>query len=169
MKTTKIIMMVLALSVVYQFAEAQNTCQGNKVKMSKGFGGGCGCHCQKKCVSPGDVQTYLNNGWNYGDCWGNCCWIRAGEDASIETSLTEIYPNPASGNVNIAFTLSQPGEVILEVFDMTGRNVTTIARTVFEEAGNQVTWDVSEVNPGIYFLKMKAGSYSAIKRISVIK
>ena len=160
-------MMVLTLSVIYQFAAAQ--CSGSKVRIVKGSYR-CGCHCQKKCVSPGDLPTYLANGWYQGDaCFGSCCWIRAGEDASIETSLTEIYPNPASGSVTIAFTLSQPGEVTLEVFDMTGRYVTTIARNIFDEASNVVTWDASRINSGIYFIKMKAGSYSAMKRISVIK
>ncbi|HKR04463.1 MAG TPA: T9SS type A sorting domain-containing protein [Bacteroidia bacterium] len=167
MKKITVIVMVLSLSVMYQFATAQ--CSGNKIRIVKGSYH-CGCHCQKKCISPLDLPAYQANGWYQGDvCFGSCCWIRAGEDASIETSLQEIYPNPASGSVTIAFTLSQQGEVSLEAFDVTGRYITTIAHTVFEEASNKVTWDVSKVNQGIYFLKMKAGSYSAIKRISVIK
>lgn len=165
--------MVLSLSVMYQFAMAQGNCPGNKVRLAKGFKG-CGCNnCQKICVDPADVQTYLANGWGYSACSKFCCggnWVRLdGEGSSTETSLTDIYPNPASGIVNIAFILSEPGEVTLEVFDLTGRYVSTIAHDVFEEDGNEVTWDASTIHQGIYFIKMKAGSYSAIKRISVIK
>jgi hypothetical protein len=173
MKTIKIIMMVLSLSVMYQFSDAQN-CQSNKVKMSKGYKGQCGCHCTNQCVLQSEVQTYINNGWYVGECNNVgklCCsnWIRTGKDGSIETSLGDISPSPASGNVNITFTLASNGEVSFDLFDMTGRYVSTIAHDVFQEDGNQVTWDASQVNPGIYFIKMKAGSYSAIKRISIIK
>lgn len=169
MKKIKIVIMILSLSVMYQFAAAQTSCSGNKVLMSKGSKG-CGCHCQKKCVAPSDTLTYKNNGWRFGDCWGSCCWIRNGEQpVATETSLTEIYPNPASGIVTITFTLAQPGEVSLEVFDLTGRYVTTISRTVFEDETSEVTWDASGVNSGIYFLQMKAGSFSETKRLSVIK
>jgi len=171
-KSIKILMMVLTLSVTYQFANAQN-CQ-NKVKMSKGYKGQCGCHCTSKCVLQSEVQTYINTGWYVGECVSIgkfCCsnWVRAGEDASIETSLGDIYPNPASGSVNITFTLASDGEVSFDVFDMTGRYVKNIAHDLFEEDGNEVNWDASQLNPGIYFIRMKAGTYSAMKKLSVIK
>ena len=171
-KTIKIIMTVLALSVMYQFAEAQSNCPGNKIRMSTGLRG-CGCNtCQKKCVAPADTAAYLANGWYFGDCSKFCCggFFRTGEAIPvIETSLTEIYPNPASGTINISFTLASDGEVTLDVFDMTGRHVQNIAHDLYEEDANEITWDASQLNPGIYFLRMKAGSYSATKRISVIK
>jgi hypothetical protein len=167
MKTIKIMVMVLSLSVVYQSATAQ--CSGNKIRIVKGSYH-CGCHCQKKCISAVDLPAYQANGWYQGEvCFGSCCWVRgSGEAPSIETALTEIYPNPASGSVNIAFTLAQAGEVTLDVFDMTGRYVTTIEHDLFEEDGNEVTWDVNTINQGIYFIRMKTGSYSAMKKISVI-
>ena len=168
MKTIRIIVTVLILSVMYQFAAAQNACPTGKYRMVKGSYK-CGCHCQKKCVAAQDTAAYKANYWYFGtECWGNCCWVRAGENLSIETSFEEIYPNPSSGFVSIAFTLSQPSEVTLEVIDVTGRYVTTIAHAVFEEAGNVLTWDVSPLTRGIYFLRMKAGSYRAVKRISVL-
>jgi hypothetical protein len=60
--TIKIIVLVLSLSVIYQFASAQSACSGNKVRMVKGAYR-CGCHCQKKCVALADVATYQANGW----------------------------------------------------------------------------------------------------------
>jgi hypothetical protein len=57
----------------------------------------------------------------------------------------------------------------LEVFDVTGRFVTTVEHNLFEEGGNEVRWDARVLNQGIYLLKMKADSYSAVKRISVVK
>ena len=175
MKKIKIIMMVLVpilIGMMNQYAEAQNNCPSNKVRMFMGLKG-CGCNtCQKICVDPVDVPTYQANGWSLTGCSKFCCggFFRNGEAIpGIETSLTEIYPNPASGTINISFTLASDGEVTLDVFDMTGRHVQNIAHDLYEEDANEITWDASQLNPGIYFLRMKAGSYSATKRISVIK
>jgi hypothetical protein len=167
MKQIKMIFALLLMSLIHQFAAAQDNCKGDKVLMSKGAQG-CGCHCQKKCVSPADVQSYLDKGWHYGDCFGSCCWVRTGSPAS-ETALKEIYRNPASGSLTIAFTLAQQGEVSLEVFDSKGKYVNTITHNIFTQENNQITWNASAVSQGVYLLKMKAGSYSATKRISVVK
>jgi len=169
MKQIKMIVAVLALSLIHQFAAAQTTCHGDKILMSKG-GVGCGCHCSRKCVSPAYVKTYLNNGWHYGDCWGNCCWIRVNKNSpAAETALKEIYRNPASGSLTIEFSLAQQGEVSLEVFDAKGGYVNTITHNIFTQENNQVTWDASAVSQGVYLLKMKAGDYTVTKRISVVK
>ena len=171
MKTIKIIVAVLSLSVMYQFASAQGNCPGNKVKIARGTKGH-GCTCKQKCVEAAEVPAYQALGWYLGECVKFCLiGFRSHDEmnSSTETLLTEIYPNPAAGSVNITFNLFQTSEVTLEVFDMTGRFVTTIEHNLFEEGGNEVTWDASVLNQGIYLLKMTAGDYSAIKRISVIK
>jgi len=156
MKEIKIMVAVLSLSLMYQFAAAQPTCNRNKVLMSIGSRG-CGCHCQKKCVSPADVQTYLDKGWHYGDCFGSCCWVRLNADSSsLKTSLTEIYPNPASGSKNISFSLSQTRKVSLKIFDMNGRLVSTLADKIFEEGKNELMWSTENVNGGIYFLQFQS-------------
>lgn len=156
MKEIKIMVAVLSLSLMYQFAAAQTTCTGNKVLMSIGSQG-CGCHCKKKCVSPADVQTYLNNGWRYGDCWGSCCWVRLnGNSSSPETPLTEIYSNPASGSTTISFSLSQTRKVSLKIFDMNDRLVSTLADKIFEEGKNELMWSNENVNEGTYFLQFQS-------------
>ena len=156
MKEIKIMVVVFSLSLMYQFAAAQTTCKGNKVLISKG-GRGCGCHCTKKCVSPADVQTYLNNGWHYGDCFGSCCWIRLnGNSSSSETSLTEIYSNPASNSTTISFSLSQTRKVSLKIFDMNDQLVSTLADKIFEEGKNELVWSTGNVNKGVYFLQFQS-------------
>lgn len=172
MKKFKLLFTILSLSVVYQFASAQSSCSSGTVRMSVG-GRHCGCHCQKKCVPFSDTLSYRNAGWRYGNCWGSCCWVRMengmnNEDAAKESTLDEIYPNPASGTVTISFTLAEQGQVTIQVLDITGRYITTVAKDVFEEGGGEVNWDAGGLKPGIYFLNLKAGSYRITKKISVI-
>jgi hypothetical protein len=171
MKTIKITIMVLSLSVMYQFASAQN-CPGNKVLMAKGWKGGCGCKCQKKCVDQSEVQTYINMGWYVGECFNVgrlCCnYIRNSKPGeNIETMLADIHSDPASKAYTISFNLSKQSEVSLRVFDMTGRCVATVANKVFKENSHEVTWNVSGVNQGIYFLKMNTDGYNVTRKIAV--
>jgi hypothetical protein len=176
MKTVRIIVMILSLSVIYQLAAAQTACSGNKFRMVKGSYR-CGCHCQKKCVATSDTAAYRANYWYFGtDCFGSCCWVRPEgmESSSLdnvpgESSLSEIYPNPTYGSVTISFSLAEAGEVSLDVFDMMSRHVATIDKDVFEDGYNEVIWNTDVLSQGIYFIQMRAGSYGAIKRISVIK
>lgn len=174
MKLTKILLLVLSLNVMYQFASAQN-CPGNKVLMSKGYKGACGCNnCQKKCVLPGEVQSYINMGWYIGECINVgrlCCggWVRNSKTAeNIETMLTNIYSDPASRNFTISFNLQKPGNVNLRVFDMSGRYIATVANKTFEKDHNDIYWDAGKLNTGLYYLKMSAGEYSVNRKISVI-
>jgi hypothetical protein len=167
MKEIKIIVVVLCLSLMYQFAAAQN-CNGNKVLMSIGAQG-CGCHCKKKCVSPADVQTYLDNGWHYGDCWGSCCWVRLNGKSSSPESLTAIYSNPASRSTTISFSLSQKRKVSLKIFDMNDKLVSTVADKIFEEGKNELTWSTEHVNEGTYFLQFQSEENRERVKLVVIK
>jgi hypothetical protein len=172
MKTIKILLMTIALSMLNQYASAQ--CSGNKIRIVRGSYR-CGCHCQKKCISPADLAAYQASGWYQGtDCFGSCCWVRLGEetdhaDAESVTMFTQIYPNPASGSVTIEFSLAEPSSVTFELYDVIGRYVTTIANDLFEGGSSEEIWDSGSINPGIYFLRMNAAGYTGLKRISVIR
>ena len=173
MKKIKTILMIFSLIVMYQFGNAQN-CQGNKVKVSKGFKGGCGCTCQSKCVLQSEVQTYIDNGWYIGDCIVAkkfCCggWFRNSNAVdNTETMLTDIHPDPFSKAFTISFNLSKQSKVSLQVFDMTGRYIATVANKTFEKNSNEITWNAGKINTGIYFLKMTAGEFNETRKISVI-
>lgn len=70
-------------------------------------------------------------------------------------SLAQVYPNPASNELNVALVLAQGETAVLELFDMTGRLVRT------EQLGNQSSnfiFSVSELPEGVYFCKIRNGS-----------
>ena len=45
----------------------------------------------------------------------------------------------------------------------------TLADGLFKEGENKIEWNVSDINAGIYFLKMDAGDYSQTEKVTVIK
>ncbi len=88
-----------------------------------------------------------------------------GIDVSNEKRISDItlsaYPNPFNPATTIAFILPQPATVQLDIFDLNGRLVTTIADGSFGVGRHQATWDGSNTNgepvaSGVYFCRLSA-------------
>ena len=167
MKFIKSMLTVLSLFLLYSVTNAQN-CQGNNIKVFKGANG-CGCHCMKECVTPAELPVYLANGWNTEGCW-NCCKFKNWVEAEIpKTSIDEVHPNAEPGTLTVSYTLAKAGDVKIRVADMTGRCVATVVDEYREDQSNEVIWDQSGLQPGMYLLQLEAAGYNETKTISVME
>jgi hypothetical protein len=61
------------------------------------------------------------------------------------------------------------GNVSLKVYDVTGKEVATLLNNPLNEGSYSVLFDGSKLSSGIYFYAIKAGNYSDIKRMVLIK
>ncbi|WP_167611943.1 glycoside hydrolase family 2 TIM barrel-domain containing protein [Maribellus sediminis] len=66
----------------------------------------------------------------------------------------KIYPNPAHGDVTIAFDLVGPGEVVLELYNLSGVKIKDIYSGYTNEGKHQIKLR-KEFNGGIYFVHFK--------------
>jgi len=88
----------------------------------------------------------------------------AGDLAPGMVSGLRNAPNPFSPETVIRFTLSEPAQVCVEVFDFQGRLVRTLLTRQQREAGEQVVpWDGTDergltVPAGVYFYRVQAGA-----------
>ena len=166
MKTIQIILVVVPLLLLCAASNAQN-CSGDKIRVYKGATG-CGCHCQKECVTPAELPTYLENGWNTNGCW-NCCKFKNWVDADTrKTSFDEILPQVEQGLLSISFTLAAGSNVTIEVMDMSGRHIATLVDDYFEDVENELILDNKGLSAGAYLVKLEAGDFSETKQIAVM-
>ncbi|HYV92903.1 MAG TPA: T9SS type A sorting domain-containing protein [Chitinophagales bacterium] len=63
----------------------------------------------------------------------------------------------------------QSENVSLNVFDASGRLVSTLANKVFNAGENELVWNAADVNAGLYFLKMESENYSETIKLSLVK
>lgn len=84
--------------------------------------------------------------------------------------LEQNYPNPFNPSTSIKFGLPSGSNVTLEVFDISGRLVTTVLRNVSYEAGfHDVQFNGSSVASGTYFYRIKTDKNVSVKKMLLIK
>ena len=88
--------------------------------------------------------------------------------------LTQNYPNPFNPSTTIKYGLPNSSNVTLQVFDVTGKLVTTLISGQQDAGYHTVEWNGlnmtgHQVATGIYFYKIKAGEYTSIKKMMFAK
>jgi hypothetical protein len=84
-------------------------------------------------------------------------------------SLAQNHPNPFNPSTTIAYTLPTESYVTLQVYDMQGRVVATLADG-FKEAGTyQAPWDATLMASGVYLYRLVAGDVIQSRLMHLVK
>jgi hypothetical protein len=84
-------------------------------------------------------------------------------------TLTQNYPNPFNARTVISYTIPEQAYVKLEIFDIQGRFVQTLLSGSQTPGDHQITFDASDLPSGLYFYRLLAGSFSDVKKMSLLK
>jgi hypothetical protein len=77
-----------------------------------------------------------------------------------------VYPNPASGKVNIDFATAHSQTVKIELTDMTGKKVKEIS--AYAHGGENIQEvDVTELHSGIYIAKLITQEGESVRKLVV--
>ena len=84
-------------------------------------------------------------------------------------SLSQNYPNPFNPSTRISFDLPSDQQVSLRIYDLLGREVTTVLDKHMLAGFHRVEFDGSSMASGVYFYILKAGDFADSKRMVLIK
>jgi hypothetical protein len=73
------------------------------------------------------------------------------EHPSISDLMVQCYPNPSSDLINILLKGNVSGEVILNVFDVYGKEIKEMAGKTDQNGKNLFQLSVEDLSPGLYF------------------
>lgn len=95
----------------------------------------------------------------------------AGEEGAdnVAVALGQPYPNPARDMVDLMFSLRDAGHARMSVYDVTGRQVATIADQTFGSGGQTTQFDTSGLASGVYVIVLEANGERATQRLSVVR
>ena len=121
-------------------------------------------HYQLLNIPPGtyDISFYLEG---YFDSLVADVVVSPGEADSIDAALIirlstvmllyQNYPNPFRTSTNFKFFLPEPAKVTIEVYDILGRKVETVASFQGNAGYNVVGWNAPELVSGVYFYRVQ--------------
>ena len=86
-----------------------------------------------------------------------------------EFALGQNYPNPFNPLTVIRYQLPVNSYVELKVYSILGQELITVIQAMQDAGYKSVSFDASCLSSGIYFYRLRAGTYSAVKKMLVIK
>ena len=101
------------------------------------------------------------------------------QEIPTQTKLLANYPNPFNPETWIPYQLAEDAFVTLAIYDGSGRLVRTLdvghrVAAIYESRSKAIYWDGrnavgEQVASGVYFYHLKAGDYSAMRRMVILK
>ncbi|MCP4582121.1 MAG: T9SS type A sorting domain-containing protein [candidate division Zixibacteria bacterium] len=88
---------------------------------------------------------------------------------SSQLVLSQNYPNPFNASTTIEFRLLSKQHVNLGVYDILGREITTLLDETRKAGTHAVSFDAGSLPSGIYFYKILADNYTRTRRMLLIK
>ena len=119
-------------------------------------------------------STRWDLGWtNYNPQYGIYSIVsevkRVSEIIPAAYMLEQNYPNPFNPSTQINYALPKSGVVTLKIYDVLGRDVTTLVNE-YQTAGEyRATFNAAGFATGVYFYRLSVGNYSEVKRMLFVK
>jgi len=80
------------------------------------------------------------------------------------------YPNPFNSTVILRLDIPQKTIMRLEIFDLEGRLIQTLANNTIEAGRHHFAWrPANQISSGLYLMVLRAPNYHSIKKIIYLK
>jgi len=86
-----------------------------------------------------------------------------------EFVLEQNYPNPFNPTTKIQFSLPSEADVNLRVFDILGREVSTLINERMSAGNHSTEWNAVNVSAGTYFYMLSVGNQIETKKMLLLK
>ncbi|MFA5833254.1 MAG: phosphodiester glycosidase family protein [Bacteroidota bacterium] len=83
--------------------------------------------------------------------------------------LQQNYPNPFNPVTTIQFQLPHFARTTMTVYDILGREVSTILNQEMNAGSHKLNWDSSHISSGVYFYRLMSGNFVETKKMIVAK
>lgn len=105
--------------------------------------------------------------------YGKISYNQSGDIDRSETALSfqllQNYPNPFNPITTISYSISKQAYVELKIYDLLGREVTTLVSKEQSQGEFKVQFDGSSLPSGIYVYTIQAGQYRDSKKLVLLK
>lgn len=86
-----------------------------------------------------------------------------------EYALHQNYPNPFNPSTTITFDLVEAGQTRIFIYNTLGQTLATLVNGELTAGRHTVNFDAAALPSGLYFYRMDAGDFSAVKKMILMK
>jgi hypothetical protein len=83
--------------------------------------------------------------------------------------LSQNYPNPFNPTTTIQYSVPSTQYIDLKIHDLLGKEVASLVSETKQPGVYSVTWDAHGFSSGVYFCRLKAGSFVDTKRMILLR
>jgi hypothetical protein len=84
-------------------------------------------------------------------------------------NLSQNYPNPFNGLTSIEYNIPRESNISITIYDALGRKIRTLINEVKSAGTYSQNFDAGELTSGIYYYRINAGEYTAVKKMILLK
>ena len=95
--------------------------------------------------------------------------VKNEKNISYEFNLLQNYPNPFNPVTTINYQLPETGFVTLKVYDILGREVTTLVNEEKSRGQYSINFDATAFASGIYIYQIRVNEYVSSKKMLLLK
>jgi hypothetical protein len=135
------------------------------------------------CIDMGDPSIndfVLDCGWGLGAPVSDMGAYGGGDSISVSiddppNNLPEqllsssVYPNPFNSSVTISFTLSNPGNVNLYIYDILGRKIANPINEYLPSGKYNYVFTATRLASGVYLYRVSSGQYVSTGRMTLLR
>lgn len=123
-------------------------------------------------------SLFVSKTYVFAGTFGSGVWRRplselltAAEEPTIlpeKATFKQNYPNPATADTKITFSLPAAGFATLKVFNALGLEVTTLLAEDVPAGTHTATWNVSNSQSGTYFCRLQSSAITETMKLTVL-
>jgi hypothetical protein len=83
--------------------------------------------------------------------------------------LYDAYPNPFNPTTSISFEVSKTANVVLNIYDLTGKLVQTLFNGVREPGKYEIQFNAEKLSSGMYFYRIESDGFTETKKLMLLK
>lgn len=91
------------------------------------------------------------------------------DNSPNDYALSQNYPNPFNPTTTIEYSIPQAGNVSIKIFNILGQEVATLLNTQQNAGKYKITFSANNLSSGVYFYRIEANNYVAVKKMILMK
>ena len=101
--------------------------------------------------------------------YGRTLLVDQKEISPYEFSLSQNFPNPFNPDTKIQYSVKNKQNVSLKVFDILGKEIATLVNEEKPAGNYEVEFNAEGLVSGIYFYRLRTGTYSSTKKMILLR